>query len=214
MSGPEQDVAVPGHSYARHLRIFLNMIVFIDFVLICAFSFHSLTKNDATEIRSESHASISNATMRSLIVANNGTLYVAWIEKGADDSMIIFASSTDFGSTWKRETALSMPNLGIRSDEEKFDDISLMIDSGHYAHISFTKNLRSARAYGDGYLWTLLYITNKGGNWSAPEEIKGPWNSDFVNDFSLSNIGAYSEGAREHPDRHRLGSGASHREPS
>jgi hypothetical protein len=132
MSTSEGAVAAPERSYARFLRISLIIIVLIDFILICAFSFNSLTKHDTTEIRSETQASISNATMRSLVVGNNGTLYLAWIEKGADTSSIIFATSTDFGSTWKHEVALKVPNLGIKADEDKFDNVSLMIDSDHY----------------------------------------------------------------------------------
>jgi hypothetical protein len=179
---------------ARLLRAFLIGIVLLDFILVCLLSFRSLTQHTTTQIESENNGTISSSMTHSLVVGNDGGIYLAWIEKTTESSLVIFASSRDFGASWKQQVALKIPNYKIAPDEYKLNNVSLVIDSNQYAHISFMKRLRSISAYGDVYLSTLLYITNKGGNWSAPEEIKGPWNSDFITDFNLANKGAFSEG--------------------
>jgi hypothetical protein len=86
---------------ARLLRAFLIGIVLLDFILVCLLSFRSLTQHTTTQIESENNGTISSSMTHSLVVGNDGGIYLAWIEKTTESSLVIFASSRDFGASWK-----------------------------------------------------------------------------------------------------------------
>jgi hypothetical protein len=175
----------------RRLRLLTLAIVLIDLLAVYSFAYLSLTWRSTAQL---SNANVFGSMTHSLIVDGSGRLYVAWIEQTLDKSMIMFASSTDFGSKWRSVVAYETALGGIGPDELKLNNLSMITDPDEHAHITFMKNVRPSRGYGDAFPWVLLYITNKGGEWSAPEEIKGPWNTDWMGFFNASDVRGYSEG--------------------